>query len=167
MIHISLSKYLYSRQKNVERNHAIHESRLASAKASLSLGSPLRPKFMVKRLSKKFHLRENRERVICENLRLLQKMRDIYSRGDQDYYRSSKSTHCSQEKPVLDSVTSGIKATSSAEARGKGVVTTSSSTSMPISHKLNILVARRRNAEAALVETENRKMLKVSTVNAG
>lgn len=92
-------------------------------------------------------------------------MRDIHSRGDQDYYRSSKSTRCSQEKPVPASV-SGVKATSSAEERGKGV-TMSSSPNMPISHKLNILVARRRNAEAALVERENRKMLEVSTVKAG
>lgn len=139
---------------------------MASAKASLSLGSPLRPKFMVERLSKKFHSRENRERVICENLRLLQKMRDIYSRGDQDYYRSSKFTRCSQEKPVPDSA-SGIKATSNAEERGKGVVTTSFLSSTPISHTLNILVARRRNAEAMLLETENRKMLKVRPVKAG
>lgn len=75
------SQLHFCMQNNVERKHAIHENRLASVKASLSLSTPLRLDFMDKRLSKNYHASRWRARVVNQNLKLLRALEEIHSRG--------------------------------------------------------------------------------------
>ena len=151
----------------MERSYAIHESRLASVKPSLSVSTPLRLDFVDKRLSKNFHLRRHHEQVVCDNLKLLRALEEIQS-------RTSSSTAC-VGGPGDSLGRGGASSGGGKLAAGGGSLTTPavgvkksltvSAASAGKSHSssmLNTMLERKRNAKAALVARENHQMLEVS-----
>lgn len=150
-------------QNNVERKHAIHEHRLASVKASLSLSTPRRMEFMDKRLSKNFHTRRHHEQVVHENLKLLRALEEIHSR----------SSTAGAEVPVGvrggvasggDGGLGGSPTAPASHKRRKGVLSSSAGRSGS-RKKLSSLLARKRNVKAAMVARENQKMMEVSATH--
>lgn len=146
-------------QNNVERKHAIHENRLASVKASLSLSTPRRMDFMDKRLSKNFHMRRQHKQVVHENLKLLRALEEIHSRNGTTTVAGT------------DSLTGGGGGTSTmtvGQKERKGLLSKSAdaSGSLPSREKLSSLLARKRNVKAAIVARENQKMMEVSKMYA-
>lgn len=156
-------------QNNVERRYAIHENRLASVKASLSLTAPLRLDFIDKRLSKNYHTRRHQAQVVYDNFKLLRALEDIHSRGGSRSTGDSTSLR-DISKRGRSSTTGGgggdnsrnaavaVKHASSKMINGKGAGPGSKSHVK----KLNTLLARKRDLKAALVARENQKMLEVS-----
>lgn len=158
---VSIPSQLYH-QNDVERRYAIHETRLASVKASLSLRTPIRLEFMEKRLSKNFHIRRNHNNVLRDNLKLLRALEDIHYRqststgvGAGDSSGGWASSGGGGVGPGDESFTSPVNA-----KRTKGSSVSLSTKSQP-RNKLNTLLARKRNARAALVARENQKMMEV------
>lgn len=147
-------------QNNIERKHAIHEHRLASIKASLSLSTPRRMEFMDKRLSKNFHMRRHHEQVVYENLKLLRALEEIHSRSST----AGADNLASGRGDVASGGDGGLGGTSTAPVslkRRKGVLSSSAGKLCP-RKKLSSLLARKRNVQAALVARENQKMMEVS-----
>lgn len=144
-------------QNNIERTHAIHESRLASVKASLSLSTPRRMDFMDKRLSKNFHMRRHHKQVVHENLKLLRALEEIHSRS------STAATVAGTES--LTGGGGGASLTTGGPKGRKLLMSKSASntTGSSVSRKkLSSLLARKRNVKAAIVARENQKMMEVS-----
>ena len=153
----------------MERSYAIHESRLASVKASLSVSTPLRLDFVDKRLSKNFHLRRHHERVVCDNLKLLRALEEIQS-------RTSSITAACVGGPGDALGQGGAPSSGGKLAAGGGSSSTIpavgvkkslavSATSAGKSHSssmLNTMLERKRNANSARVARENQQMLEVS-----
>lgn len=160
---------LCNNQNNVERKQAIHENRLASVKASLSLSTPLRMEFMDKRLSKNFHARRHHELVVLQNRKILRALEEIHS-------RSSTVAAVGATNPAAEGGSMMVPANSDGERLGsssapvswkksKGLPSASATNageSSSSGKKLNSLLARRRNVKAALVARENQKMMEVS-----
>lgn len=151
-------------QSNIERKHAIHESRLASVKASLSLSTPRRMEFMDKRLSKNFHVRRHHEQVVQENLKILRALEEIHS-------RSSTTVAVGIDNSVTGGgcLGDGGRGTSTAPVsakKSKGLLSASTTNTgrSPSRKKLSSLLARKRNVKAALVSRENQKMMEVSAI---
>ncbi len=142
-------------QNNVERKHAIHESRLASVKASLSLSTPRRMDFMDKRLSKNFHMRRHHKQVVHENLKLLRALEEIHSRSSTAVVAGTES---------LTAGGGGASMTTGGQKGRKVQLSKSASntTGSTVSRKkLSSLLARKRNVKAAIVARENQKMMEV------
>lgn len=134
-------------QNNVERRHAIHENRLATAKPSLALSTPLRLNFMDKRLSKNYHARRQQAQVVHENLKLLRALEEIHCRDGSSFVGDGSAGAMRRVRLT----TRNRNAKSPGEASCRKLQT----------KKLNLL-ARRRDVKAAAVARENRKMIKVS-----
>lgn len=155
-------------QNNVERSYAIHESRLASVKASLSVGTPLRLDFVDKRLSKNFHLRRHHEQVVCDNLKLLRALEEIQSRTNSSTAACvggpADSLGRGGGTPGGGKLSAGGGSSSTIPAVGVKKSLTVSATSAGKSHSgsmLNTMLERKRNAKAARVARENQQMLEV------
>lgn len=156
-------------QNNVERKHAIHENRLASVKASLSLSTPRRMEFMDKRLSKNFHMRRYHQQVVQENLKILRALEEIHSRSSTAVAVGTDNSATGGGGLTASLSDEGGRGTSTAPVttnRSKGLMSASTAKTGG-SHsrkKLSSLLARKRNVKAALVARENQKMMEVSVI---
>ncbi|CAB1107305.1 unnamed protein product [Ectocarpus sp. CCAP 1310/34] len=152
-------------KNNVERKQAIHENRLASVKASLSLSTPRRMEFMDKRLSKNFHARRHHELVVLQNRKILRALEEIHSRSSTVAAVGATNPAEGGSMVVPASSDGERLGSSSAPAswkKSKGLPSASATNageSSCSSKKLNSLLARRRNVKAALVARENQKMM--------
>ncbi|CAN0049584.1 unnamed protein product, partial [Ectocarpus sp. 4 AP-2014] len=152
-------------KNNVERKQAIHENRLASVKASLSLSTPLRMEFMDKRLSKNFHARRNHELVVLQNRKILRALEEIHSRSSTVAVGATNPA-AEGGSMVMPASSDGERLASSSAPvswkKSKGLPSASATNageSSSSGKKLNSLLARRRNVKAALVARENQKMM--------
>eukprot|EP00903_Cladosiphon_okamuranus_P006391 g6256.t1 len=149
-------------KNNVERKHAIHEHRLASVKASLSLNTPRRMDFMDKRLSKNFHMRRHHEQVVHENLKLLRALEEIHSRSSNTGPDNLAGGRGGAASGGGDGGLGGASTGPVSLKRRKGVQSSSAGRSCS-RKKLSSLLARKRNVKAALVARENQKMMERMT----
>ncbi|CAM9852670.1 unnamed protein product, partial [Ectocarpus fasciculatus] len=152
-------------KNNVERKQAIHENRLASVKASLSLSTPLRMDFMDKRLSKNFHARRHHELVVLQNRKILRALEEIHSRSSTVAAVGATNPAAEGGSIVVPASSDGEKLGSSSapvswkKSKGLSASATNAVESSSSGKKLNSLLARRRNVKAALVARENQKMM--------
>lgn len=150
-------------QNDVERRYAIHENRLASVKASLSLTTPLRLDFMDKRLSKNYHIRRHHAQVVHENLKLLRALEQIHSRRaggcgsrvtDDTVFPAGGGAASKRRRSGTAGQGPGAGTGSSMRSAGGG--------KSNVRTRLNTLLARKRDLKAAFVARENEKMMEVS-----